>query len=69
MGTAWYRKAALVFLPALFGTPLAAGVAAADPDASDAAGTGCQTVDSAMLDVPRSDSQEPRLRIPVPPGW
>jgi hypothetical protein len=69
MGTALYRKAALVFLPALFGTPLAAGVAAADPGASDSAGTECQTVDSTMLDVPRSDSQEPRLRIPVPPGW
>ncbi len=52
--------AALVTAVAVTGSGCSAGKPSADK---------CETVSAPMTDIPSRTDQEPKLRIPVPPGW
>lgn len=56
------RVAAVVSLAAL-------AVSVAGCSSSQLSADKCQTVSAPLTDVPTRTDQEPRMRVPVPPGW
>ena len=64
---------ALVASASLLATGCSRDVTGTAVTAAGSAGSGdaarCATVDAPLADIPSVNTREPRLRIPVPPGW